>query len=93
MSLITVIRYLGTLKPKATNNSSFWRKADLSKPPARAHEGTVPDSSAFEKRFIEKKFETLTVARFGDWLGAIQPICYPVQVIDAIRDVVLNVAW
>ena len=93
MSLITVSRYLETLKPKATDNSSFWRKADLSKPPAWAHEGAVPDSLAFAKRITEKKFETLTVARLGDWSGAMQPIRYPVQVIDAFRDIVLNVAW
>lgn len=93
MSLNTGSRYLEALKPKATDNSSFWRKADLSKPPAWAHQGTIPDSLAFKKRVTEKKFETLTVARLGDWSGAMQSIRYPVQVIDAIRDIILNVAW
>ena len=93
MPLTTRLRYLANLRPGATDNSSFWRKADLSKSPAWDHEGTVPDSSAFQKRIAEKKFSTLTVARLGDWHGAMQPIRYPVQIIDAVRDIVLNVAW
>lgn len=35
----------------------------------------------------------MTIARLGDWSGGMQSIRYPVQVIDALRDVVLNVAW
>ena len=81
------------LKAKGTDRSSFWRKANLSKPPSWEHGGTIPNSLGFKKRITEKKFETLTVARLGDWFGGMQPIRYPVQVIDAMRDVILNAAW
>jgi hypothetical protein len=84
---------LETLKPKSTDNSSFWRRADLSKTPSWEQGGTIPNSLDFSKTITERKFETLTVARLGDWFGAMQPIRYPVQVIDAMRDVILNVAW
>lgn len=41
----------------------------------------------------EKRFETLTVARLGDWYGGMKPIRYPIQAIDAIRDAIVNMAW
>jgi hypothetical protein len=40
-----------------------------------------------------KKLETLSVARLGDWHGDMNNIKYPVQAIDAIRDIILNLAW
>lgn len=35
----------------------------------------------------------LSVAKLGDWFGPMQSIEYPIQLIDAIRDIVLNVGW
>jgi hypothetical protein len=35
----------------------------------------------------------LSVAKLGDWVGPMQNIEYPIQLIDAIRDIILNVSW
>ena len=37
--------------------------------------------------------KVLAVARLGDWHGAFKEIQYPIQMIDALRDVVLSVLW
>jgi hypothetical protein len=35
----------------------------------------------------------LTVAKLADWTGSMNKIAYPIQVIDAVRDVILNVLF
>jgi hypothetical protein len=35
----------------------------------------------------------LSVAKLGDWSGPMQNIEYPIQLIDAIRDIIRNVGW
>ncbi|KAH7396924.1 hypothetical protein DE146DRAFT_736951 [Phaeosphaeria sp. MPI-PUGE-AT-0046c] len=39
------------------------------------------------------QYPVLTVGRLGDWHGTMAKVPFPVQVIDAIRDVALNVFW
>jgi hypothetical protein len=39
------------------------------------------------------KYPVLTVGRLGDWHGSMAQIPFPVQVVDAIRDVAVNVLW
>jgi hypothetical protein len=56
------------------------------------HPTSVPESQ-FQKVVTGKKLETLTVARLGDWYGDMKKIQYPVQVVDCIRDIILNLAW
>ena len=40
-----------------------------------------------------KTIPVLTVSKLGDWTGDMASIKYPVQFVDALRDVSLNVAW
>jgi len=40
-----------------------------------------------------KTIPVLTVSKLGDWTGEMASIKYPVQFVDALRDVSLNVAW
>jgi phosphatidylserine/phosphatidylglycerophosphate/cardiolipin synthase-like enzyme len=47
----------------------------------------------FESSSRWGSFDVLTVGRAGDWHGTMAKLPYPVQVIDAIRDVALNVLW
>ena len=35
----------------------------------------------------------LTVAKLGDWTGSMEKLEYPVQIIDAVRDVALNILF
>ncbi|KAK3368471.1 hypothetical protein B0H63DRAFT_528836 [Podospora didyma] len=37
--------------------------------------------------------QVLTAAKLGDWFGPMYHIDYPVQLIDATRDLVLNIVW
>ena len=54
----------------------------------------VPLSVEFKKVVpIKGGPSVLTVGRLGDWHGDMKAIQYPVQVVDAIRDVILNLAW
>jgi hypothetical protein len=39
------------------------------------------------------QYPVLTVGRLGDWHGTMAKVPFPVQVVDAIRDVALNVFW
>ena len=37
--------------------------------------------------------KVLTTSKLGDWYGPMKDIDYPVQIIDAIRDLTLNIFW
>ena len=86
-------RYL--IKKSDTDKTSQWRQAKLSAAPTWERGVSIPDSKEFQKRVTDtqKKFNALTVARLGDWYGGMKPIRYPVQAIDAVRDIILNLAW
>ena len=60
--------------------------------------GNIPDDvceAPFKPLMKDKPgtIPVLTVAKLGDWYGPMQEIDYPVMVIDAARDVILNAVW
>lgn len=37
--------------------------------------------------------KVLTTSKLGDWYGPMKNIEYPIQIIDALRDIVMNLCW
>ena len=42
---------------------------------------------------IKDKIPVLTTSKLGDWHGAMTGLQYPVQFVDAVRDLFLNILW
>lgn len=78
-----------------TDHNSLCRRANLSDArPDWQDAGVVPDSHEFfQKSITHKQLETLTTSRLGDWWGDMAPIRYPIQLFDAVRDIILNLSW
>jgi hypothetical protein len=89
--LTAISRYLN--KPHRTDDNSFRRTALLNQ------EGGVSwDTDAqiplFRRKPTNKSGKSvLSVAKLGDWTGSMDKLEYPVQIIDAVRDLVLNVLF
>ncbi|MCJ1283553.1 hypothetical protein MMC26_002883 [Xylographa opegraphella] len=83
-------RYLNRVH--TTDTQSFRQATKLS----TATPNWSPDTLAplFDSKPIATSgIPVLTVAKLGDWAGPMNSIQYPVQLIDALRDLMLNIVW
>ncbi|KAE9378673.1 hypothetical protein N431DRAFT_460007 [Stipitochalara longipes BDJ] len=87
---LTAFRYLN--KIPITDNRSFLRSISFNDNPTNWSKENYAPFENFEYTDTGK-LSVLTVGRLGDWRGSMAKIPYPVQVIDAIRDIAMNVMW
>jgi hypothetical protein len=82
-------------EPSPTDKISFAVYSRLSVPVHSEWElaKTVEDSKGKFTKDTKGKYQVLSVARLGDWYGGMRKIRYPVQALDAVRDMILNLAW
>lgn len=81
--------------PSPTDKISFAGYFPLSEP-VRSDwtiANRVEDSKGKFTKNTKGKYQVLSVARLGDWYGDMKKIRYPVQALDAVRDMILNLAW
>ena len=97
-------RYLNKLTagetPTGTDQASFWRSTPLNviEPQWKENSSTsgkAPEKNSFSYSIKDdpNAIKVLTTSKLGDWYGPMKNIDYPIQMIDALRDVVLNLAW
>ena len=92
--------------PRGTDQKSFWRSASLhSLEPQWTENGGAIDDKGVKLKAPEKNpfeftikegvgaIKVLTTSKLGDWYGPMKNIDYPIQIIDALRDVVMNLCW
>ena len=53
----------------------------------------VPEHNPFTMSLTKPKIPVLTVGRLGDWHGTMSALPYPVQIIDAARDIIFCALW
>jgi hypothetical protein len=81
--------------PSPTDKISFALYFPLSEPIRSQWDiaKRVEDSKGKFTKDTKGKYQVLSVARLGDWYGGMRKIRYPVQALDAVRDMILNLAW
>jgi hypothetical protein len=93
--LLTTSRYLN--RDHRTDTDSFRMHASAS-----AADGPKWDTTETAPLFAQEPTHkpspsasklVLTVAKLGDWYGDMDELEYPVQIIDAVRDLILNVTY
>jgi len=47
----------------------------------------------FQHQVSDDKIPVLTVGKLGDWHGLMKEITYPVMIVDAARDIMMNALW
>ena len=82
-----VISYLN--KIPASDSQSFRRCAKLSESPKWTEE-EAPLSPPFPTNIQYGDKKVLTISRIGDWHGKMTDVQYPVGIVDALRDALLN---
>lgn len=97
------IRYLNKLTagdtPSGTDQKPFWRSAPLYllEPQWTENGGAVNDKGANlkapEKNPFAFTIKVLTISKLGDWYRPMKNVDYPIQIIDALRDIVMNLCW
>ncbi|OAL38908.1 hypothetical protein AYO20_01659 [Fonsecaea nubica] len=72
-----------------SDSQSFRRSANLSEPP-KWTEAVAPRLPTFAKDIRYGNKKVLTVSRIGDWHGKMKGVAYPIGIVDALRDALLN---
>ena len=54
---------------------------------------TPPTPTAVSAVLTQGTVPVLSIAKLGDWHGKMTPIRFPVQMIDALRDLAMNTVW
>jgi hypothetical protein len=87
--------YLNAI-PKS-DGRSFVRSTLLKEKPSTWHTPTTQNNDGVPMADFVRKgkgdYSVLTVGKLGDWHGKMKTIPFPVQAVDALRDVVYNVLW
>lgn len=75
-----------------SDTRSFLRSCNLSAAAPNWSDAVAAPPASFTPS-KSGQYPVLTVGRLGDWHGTMAKVPFPVQVVDAIRDVALNEVW